>query len=1096
VTEVCPNCGRGLPGAFPFCPFCGASLAATPSPREERKVVTVLFCDLVGSTARAERLDPEDVRALLSNYHGRVRAELERFGGTVEKLIGDAVVAVFGAPVAHEDDPERAVRAALAIREWMGDETDLKVRIGVNTGPALVTLDARPEAGEAMASGDVVNTAARLQTAAPVDGILVGEQAYRATNRVIDYRAADPVSAKGKSEPVLVWEAVEARSRLGVDVTRTHSAPLVGRTRELELLVDLLERVSVERVPQLVTLVGVPGIGKSRLLAELIERIEMGGRLVTWRQGRSLPYGVGVSFWALGEITKAQAGVLESDSAEEAARKVDGAVARSIPDEAEARWVASHLHPLVGVAAATPASDERRSESFAAWRRFVEALGEERPLILVFEDIHWADDGLLDFVDELVDRLADVPVLIVAVTRPELLARRPAWGGGKANAFTISLAPLTEEETGHLVDALRERSALAPETQAALLEHAGGNPLYAEEFVRMLADQGAAGTQLPESVHGIIAARLDGLSPEDKSLLQDAAVLGKLFWPGALAHITTLDRNEIEGRLHELERRELVRRERRSSLAGELEYAFRHVLVRDVAYETVPRAARAEKHVRAAQWIESMGRLDDRADELAHHYLSAVELARAAGSDAGIHAGDAAAALVRAGDRAYGLGAFESAARFYREALGLGVSEHERPHLLLSLGSAQHFSGDPNAVEALEEALETLIAVDDLEAAAEAGAVLSGAWWYLSHGDRARETIEQAQRLVAGRSDSYAAARVLAQASRLATVQSRYDDALQLGIDALRMQRALGIERLVPDPAGTVATARAMTGDLDRGLCELEEVVERAARVGSPEAVRSCNNLAILLWHAGDLERAEDVTRAGIRLAERLGHRMHFLDGHLRWLGFQRGRWDEALATSDAFLANSSGGAVRYGEGTALRVRARIYLARDIPSAETEARKQLELSRTSGDPQSLVPALSTAAYVYLELGHTADAQDAISEMLPILAAGMLTAHVTAWPVLADPALRTSIRTALLEAPRTPLVDVARRLAEGDVPGAADRLATQGDISSAAELRLCAARQLATEGHERERDEQLAKALPFFHSVGASRFIRECNALAS
>jgi predicted ATPase/class 3 adenylate cyclase len=1094
VTAACPSCGRELPGEFPFCPYCAAPLAGAASPREERKVVTVVFCDLVGSTARAERLDPEDVRALLSRYHGRVRAELERFGGTVEKFIGDAVVALFGAPVAHEDDPERAVRAALAIREWVGDETDLQIRIGVNTGPALVTLGARPELGEGMASGDVVNTAARLQTAAPVDGILVGEQTYRATNRAIEYRAADPVSAKGKSEPVLAWEAVQARSRLGVDVTRTHTAPLVGRGRELELLVDLLERVRVERTPQLVTLVGVPGIGKSRLLAELIGRIDQGGRLVTWRQGRSLPYGEGVSFWALGEIAKAQAGVLESDSTEEAARKLDDAVARSIADETEARWVATHLRPLAGVAADAPASAERRGEAFAAWRRFVEALGEERPLVLVFEDLHWADEGLLDFVDELADRLADVPVLVVGVARPELLARRPAWGGGKANATTISLAPLSDDDTAQLVEGLRERAALAPETQAALLEHAGGNPLYAEEFVRMLADRGTAGPRLPESVHGIIAARLDALPPEDKGLLQDAAVLGKVFWSGAVAHVAERDRHELEESLYGLERRELVRRERRSSVAGELEYAFRHVLVREVAYETVPRAARAERHLRAAQWLESLGRPDDHADQLAHHYLAALELARAAGIDAAVRAGEAAAALARAGDRAYGLNAFETAARFYGEALTLGVAAGERPRLLLRLGSALHFSGDARAIEVLEQAREALISAGDPEAAAEAGAALGSAWWYLGQGVHARETIEHAQRLLSGRGDSPAAAQLLAQAARMAIVESRFGDALRLGTEALRIQQALGIEHAVPDPAGTVATAHALTGDLERGLRELEEVVERAAAVGSPEAVRSCNNLAILLWHAGDLERVESTTREGIRLAERSGHRMHFLDGHLSWLAFQRGQWDDALSRADAFLASSAAGPVRYAEGTAVRVRARVCLARDLPAAEAEARRQLELGRATGDAQSLVPALSTVAYVRSELGQDAEAE--IAEMLPILGAGMLTAHVIAWPVLADPALRTEICAALLDAPRTPLVDVARRLADGDVVGAAGLLEAHGDAANAAELRLCAAKQLTADGRGCERDEQLSKALAFFRSVGAARFVRESERLAT
>src|SRR5438105_5012591 len=419
---ICPSCGQENPDEARFCNACGSPLKGDElPPDEERKFVTVVFVDRVGFTAQAERLDPEDVRGLLSSYYERVRAELERHGGTVEKFIGDAVVAVFGTPVAHEDDPERAVRAALAVREWAADEPDLHVRIGVNTGEALVAVGTRPQEGEGMASGDVVNTAARLQSAAPVDGILVGEQTFRATERTIAYRAVEPVVAKGKAEPVATWEALEARSRFGVDVARRSAAPLIGRDREVELLAAALERAVGERTPQLVTLVGVPGIGKSRLLAELFHAIERGQRLVTWRQGRSLPYGEGVSFWALGEMVKAQAGVLETDTEAKAADKLGAEVGRLLPEETEARWVTSHLRPLAGLAGddGSGTAADRRGEAFAAWRRFFEALAEQRPLVLVFEDLHWADDGLLDFVDQMANRLADIPVLLVATARPE-----------------------------------------------------------------------------------------------------------------------------------------------------------------------------------------------------------------------------------------------------------------------------------------------------------------------------------------------------------------------------------------------------------------------------------------------------------------------------------------------------------------------------------------------------------------------------------------------------------------------------------------------------------------------------------------------------
>src|SRR5215471_2799341 len=379
---TCSACGQENPDGFGFCGMCGAALTPVAAPaREERKVVTIVFTDLVGSTARAEGLDPEDVRATLSSYYAQLRAELERHGGTVEKFIGDAVMAVFGAPVAHEDDAERAVRAAIAIRDSIGDE--LQIRTAVNTGEALVALAARPGEGDAMVAGDVVNTAARLQGAAPVNGILVGEGTYRATRQAIDYREAPPVEAKGKAEPVKVWEAVCARSRFGSDVEQKLRTPLVGRERERHLLADALERARSEQSAQLVTLVGVPGIGKSRLVAELFQITDADEEIISWRQGRSLPYGERASFWALGEIIKAHAGILESDDTAAAEEKLVAMVETLGEDEREREWLVRHTRPLLGLETTGQAAD--RDEAFAAWRRLLEAAAEQRPLILVFE---------------------------------------------------------------------------------------------------------------------------------------------------------------------------------------------------------------------------------------------------------------------------------------------------------------------------------------------------------------------------------------------------------------------------------------------------------------------------------------------------------------------------------------------------------------------------------------------------------------------------------------------------------------------------------------------------------------------------------------
>ena len=650
-----------------FCDACAASLVSSPVEREERKVVSVLFADLVDFTAAGEALDPEDVRALQEPYWRHVRAEIEGHGGTVEKFIGDAVVGLFGAPTAHEDDPERALRATLAIRDWAQEQEGINVRIAVTTGEALVRLGARPLAGEGMASGDVINTASRLQTQAPANGIVVDETTFRATSHVIDYHESEPVSAKGKAEPVPIWEVIQARSRLGVDLTSHARTPLVGRARELDLILATLTRVHEERAPQLLTIVGVPGVGKSRLVYELMQAVAADPSvIVTWRQGRSLPYGDGVTFWALAEIVKAEAGVHETDTDEIVLEKVARAVRQVVDDEAEADWVERHLEPLVGLGTDVGILGERVAESSAAWRRFFEALSERRPLVLVFEDLHWADDGLLDFVDGLVEWALDVPLLVVATARPELLERRPVWGSGKANATTLSLSALSETETVLLVKTLLEQSVVSAELREALSTRAGGNALYAEQYVRMLGERDySEELPMPETVHGIIAARLDALSEREKTLLQDAAVFGKVFWDGAVLALDGIDRDLANESLRSLDRKEFIHRARRSSVAGENEYSFRHILFRDVAYHQIPRRVRAEKHRRAAAWIESLGRSDDHAEMLAHHYATALELSQAAGEDAAQLVAPTRVSLVQAGDRALSVNAFKEAAAYF-----------------------------------------------------------------------------------------------------------------------------------------------------------------------------------------------------------------------------------------------------------------------------------------------------------------------------------------------------------------------------------------------------------------------------------------------
>jgi class 3 adenylate cyclase/tetratricopeptide (TPR) repeat protein len=750
----CSTCGREVEGDFQFCPSCGASLATASGPAlQERKVVSVLFCDLVGFTSSSEEADPEDVQARLRPYHERVRDVLEGYGGTVEKFVGDAVMAVFGAPVAHEDDAERAVRAGLRILEAIEELNEhspalsLQVRLGINTGEAVIALGARPELGEAFVTGDVVNTASRLQGAAPVGSIAVSDATYRATERVFEWEQLEPVAVKGKAQPLALWCPLRPQARFGSDVTRSLTTPLVGRELEKTLLIGTFERAAQQASCQLVTLVGEPGVGKSRLCAELLGHVDSQPGLTRWRQGRCLPYGDGISFWALGEIVKAECGILESDTPLQAAAKLEEAISEEGPERA---WLLARLAPLVG-APAEPVSQE---ESFAAWRRYCEGLAAERATVLVFEDLHWADTALLAFLEHFAEWTEGVPLLVLCTARPELYESHPTFGANARNAQRINLAPLTDGETAELVSALLERSVLPAKTQQRLLEQAGGNPLYAEEFVRLLADRGNLGNEeaVPDTVQALIAARLDTLPPERKSLIQDASVLGKVFWTGALAAMGGRELADVEQALHELGRKELVRPARSSSVEGEREYAFWHALVRDVCYSQIPRAPRAARHEAAAMWLEQKvgDRVEDLADVLAYHYESALELSRAAGVDeredhlqaqavrylamAGSRTlaldvdraeGQLARALAlssaedparawlleRWGNAVQQQGRLEEAKRVLGDALDLYRGQNDpigAGRVLIRLGNVTHRLGDPRSEDLMREAIEVL----------------------------------------------------------------------------------------------------------------------------------------------------------------------------------------------------------------------------------------------------------------------------------------------------------------------------------------------------------------------------------------------------
>jgi class 3 adenylate cyclase/tetratricopeptide (TPR) repeat protein len=1061
--------------------------------RRERKVVSVVFCDLVGFTSRAESLDPEDVEALLGPYHDRLRSELERRGGTVEKFIGDAVMALFGAPVAHEDDPERAVRACLAIRDWAIEQDDVQVRIAVTTGEVLIRLDARLEAGEGMASGDVVNTAARLQNAAPVNGIIADVTTYRATRQAIEYREAPAVDAKGKAEPIGVWEAVAAHSRFGVDVAHDARSELVGRERELGVMRDAFERARHERTPQLLTLVGIPGIGKSRLVYELSQIGEADPELITWRQGRCLAYGDGVTLWALGEIVKAQAGIVEQDEPAEVQQKLRDAVADVLGDTNDARWVEAELRSLVGLAGESELGDDRRGAAFAAWRRFLESMAEQRPLVIVFEDLHWADESLLDFVDELVDWVTEVPLLVVATARPELLERRPGWAGGKLNATTLALPPLSEEQTAVLIAHLLERPVLPAESQQVLLERAGGNPLYAEQFAELYLELGSTDElSLPETLQGIIAARLDGLAAPEKGLLRDAAVVGKVFWTSALG----ADGEDAVTALHALERKGFVRRQKQSSVEGETEFAFAHALVRDVAYGQLPRSERAAKHQAVAEWVESLGRPEDHAEMLAYHWRSALELAEASGGDTADLREQTRLALSEAGDRAFALNAFAPADAYYTGAIELWHDASGRAELLFRRAHAMHVVGDERQIPALEEARDALLEVGDTETAAEAEAFLSRAAWYRGRGDDARRHLERAQELVADAGPTVAKARVLCLSARLQMLSSDQKEAIRIGTEALALAEKLDLDELRIHALTSVGTAKAWldhTGD-----AELDLALEIAKATNSPLAQTVLTNLGVLASQSGEVVRSEELNLEALRTAERMGdaESIRFARANLLYSSMFRGRWDETIENADTFIAECETSPHNM-EMSARAMRAHIRLARgDVGAALDDWQRALELARDMKDPTRLVPALLGLARGLAWVGRIDEARALVSEGIEIARETPTRAHLFGIVAAEAPKLGVAEEVAdiIAAAPDGPWKDAGLAEARGELTRAADIYHGMGAIALEADARFAAAEELLGDGRTAEGLAELDKALAFYRSVNATFFLERGEAL--
>ena len=938
LARSCPSCGAEAPAEARFCIACGSSLdqvageapplsaaragAAQP---EERRLATVLFADLSGYTGVAEQLDHETLKTLVERCLLRLAEEVERYGGRVDKFIGDNVMAVFGAPIAHEDDAERAVRASIGMQDAMAELNrsagpgfgfELGLRIGINSGDVLA---GRVGDGYTVV-GDAVNVASRLQSAAPVGGILVGQRTHGSTTRVVDYRPLEPLSLKGKAEPVAAWEVMGLRKPVPGEERRTVRSPLVGRSEEIAQLERTFARAGRDGSPQLMTILGQAGIGKTRLLREFERRLEREGRPARVLRGRCLAFGSSAAYWPLSEMVRSESGIVDGDTGaaarEKLAERLEPVIAElEGAEEAERRL--AMLVRLVGVegsaahAQPEPDDDQSSRESFfGAARSMFEALARVQPLVLAWEDIHWADEGTLDLIDYLSHWLR-APVLQVCLARDELLERRPDWGSPRRSATVMFLEPLPPAEARELIGSLLKQSNAATGLLDTLAERSGGNPLFVETIAQRIVEQGSfSGTELPDTVQGLLAARLDALGPLERELVGHASVAGRTFWESALQPVAHASGADLDAALQALREKDIIVLAESPQPGGERELSFKHVLIRDVAYGMLPKAVRARKHAEMGAFIES--RAGDReegiAPLLAEHYARAATLAaevrmdeeeilslRAKAVSFGEAAGDASASLFANPEA---IAHYEAAVAFAHadEPAMFRIGE-KRGDVALRLGRVEA------AIASWQPCLEHWREQGDLLHVAELHRKIGAA---LAHKGERKAAIEQHQQginLIKDQPPSLELVRLYEEAAWLYMHVGDNMLAIYASEKALRLAEELGEVGAVSRAHGIFGRVFGRTGDIDKARENLERAVELARGADHVEMVLALLALGYHLEYSeGDYDAAQARYLEGLTLAERIGEvpaQIEF-QAALAQLAFYRCDWEEVARASDA----------------------------------------------------------------------------------------------------------------------------------------------------------------------------------------------------
>ena len=984
LARRCPSCGAAPSPSARFCPECGTALAgangdgpvaatavparagagAPSGPVSERRLVTVLFADLVGFTALSQSRDPEDVRELLSRYFETCSSLVERYGGTVEKFIGDAVMAVWGAPVAQEDDAERAVRTALDLVDAVAalgadvGAPGLGARAGVMTGEAAVTVGAR---GQGMVAGDLVNTASRVQSAAEPGTVLVGHSTRRATDAAIAYEDAGTHELKGKTEPIQLFRALRVVAGVGgLMKSEGLEPPFVGRDRELKLVKELFHASTEARRAQLVQVTGIAGIGKSRLVWEFFKYMDGLRSTYRWHRGRCLAYGEGVTYWALAEMVRGRAGILEGEDRASAVEKLHAAVEQYVGDTEDRRFIEPRLAQLIGLED-RPSSD--REELFSAWRLFFEHLARDVPVVMVFEDMQWADASLLEFIGYLLERSKNQPLFVMGLARPDTAAA--ALGATQRNATFIHLEPLRSEEMRELLAGFVP--GLPDDLTSRILERAEGVPLYAVETVRMLLDRGflvregavyrptgsIGSLEVPETLHALIAARLDGLSEVERQVVQVASILGKSFAKHALAVLSGCEDAGLDSALTALVAKEVltVHADPRSPERGQ--YGFVQDLMRTVAYETISRHDRRRLHLEAASYLESARRADEEeiVAVVASHLLDAWRLDESAPDSRAVR-DRAKTMLVRAGDRAGSLGAPWEAEGYFEQASSLSDSAVEQAELTERAGRMAELGGRLDEAESSYERATAMFREANQERdAARCEALRAGIEY---HRGRLEDAIERMRAVRESLSDSALDANLAtvdAQLGRFLALANREKEAMPVLDEALELAERLGLREVYAEALNSRGIALIYRGRLDEALTVHRRSLEVSLEEDlSSAALRAYNNLRAALAacdrHAEGLdflvEARELARRVGARTWERRFTAL--IAAELVALG----RWNEAVSTDEeleTLVAEDAGRSSAESTGWFFLVIVRALVGRGLVA---EARRRIE-STTVGE---------------------------------------------------------------------------------------------------------------------------------------------------